>query len=1485
MLSNVIGTSFNRDVLGQLYMRAAKNSTITRDNEQVLFLANKSAWVKLVSSVDVVLGEAVTGKAATAVELSEFYRSLGLEDTSNYPDGVSLAERWLLEGGTSIANGNGIDLRYGLGGEGAYGLGGTAELGYRPMPGLTSVQVDVAGRLGSLKIATVNFKVWNMNQLNVMEALYFRLGYSMLLEWGHTQFYSNDGDFISGNVYGIDDPFRSGLRKERVQQEIIIKSRRTSGNYDGLLGIVSNFTWAFNQEGGYDCTVKIIGLGSVMDTLRINQAYKLPNGLIKGLTTAEQNLIDQQAAILRKKEQAILDEAKRIAKAAAAAGGGNATQPPLTKSTDFASLYKNAQADAYLGSDVDFYALTHVYAKDYYYQSKADDAEKSVNNLPPTNPEYFGLYITRNSPSFTGRLKNEIGAEFTFDAKKMNLKAEQAVASNNVKANNLEFQTDQSGKTTYGSVAYNLKTSIGYVPPPQASLVLVPDPTVSIFQAPVSQVAGPKTYIGAIWQMGSGLYRPNAAANDQEIGFDSIQPGDFTISIIYESDATRGGAAAKNYLRINYPEQPDKNYKPTRDQVYRALDNYVSQDSDWSLKLKQKMDGANINSVDKNFSSGDFIIGETPPIKIDNVKYTGLPVTGANQPPAQKSINITFKFASDSSEFIATIGPVSPPTNTSAAKTGTAGEGGNAGTTTDTATDQTNQAYESALTAMLAYVKTTTQANSNGATFFKNDKNYKLKATNLVNATTVFYKEGVLTSIPTTNGSFIPPPAFTPASIDQAFDLTKYAQKGFNASMMADPAKYGDIPPVDFNELCTSYLVRYNQGVVGAGDQSLTSAKVYITFGYLLAFLNNMCLIYDTSKVTSTAAAASLDDKHPYLYIDFNPETNFCLTSPQQMSIDPNICLIPFEGSPKDYESIYNKEMYKTIPPAELFNPLGKDNQLSGNIPKFKTDNPYKGKIMNILLSVDYLLSMASSFSTSDPEHSVNLKRFLETIMVDVNKCLGNFNLFRVAYVDESNTVQIRDDQFVPDNNILNTNVYTSKTYQSTIPGVVKAAYTAADISSLQYGQLPIFGAQSLVRGFEFKTDMSTKLGSMIAISAQADTPSVNAKDPTAFTYLNGGYQDRYKPRVTDPAVPPSKTTGKEKTNDETVAQAFNTHIKSIYGSFNLFDQNKVETAKNYYIERSAQVKSTSKVASAPFIPANLEITVDGISGIIMGQAFTVPEDRLPMSLRGKDGVTKVGFIVVGLSHTIEGNQWLTKIRGQMIKLQTDSTYGATQVINQTQIANQTAPAGVGTLVTGCKGRGSAYRSSKYFTAELQAGVQRLATKYGLASPEGIYQVMDAEAGLNPAAGLWQDLSVKKGQPEFPKYSNSAKAGYTLIAAGLIQFTKPNVGKQVSSLEAVLNMSAAEQLAPGGPVEKYFDGNGAKGFWQGGGALEVYTLVFFPVMRTHLNDDSWVIKYGNLSSEAVSAANPGIARAAGKSPGDPITTADFKKYVACITST
>ena len=53
VLSNIIGAPFDKYILDQLNVRSKKNALETRTNEDVLYLANKMSWTRLVSSIRV----------------------------------------------------------------------------------------------------------------------------------------------------------------------------------------------------------------------------------------------------------------------------------------------------------------------------------------------------------------------------------------------------------------------------------------------------------------------------------------------------------------------------------------------------------------------------------------------------------------------------------------------------------------------------------------------------------------------------------------------------------------------------------------------------------------------------------------------------------------------------------------------------------------------------------------------------------------------------------------------------------------------------------------------------------------------------------------------------------------------------------------------------------------------------------------------------------------------------------------------------------------------------------------------------------------------------------------------------------------------------------------------------------------------------------------------------------------------------------------
>jgi hypothetical protein len=257
----IIGGPFSNEVISQLALRSTIVSKDIRTNDDLIYLTSKTGWVKFTSGVDV-------------------------KGSSN------LAQKYVLIGGTMGRTGT--DTYSNFTGDGK---------GFRPMPGITDAKIDTQGRLGSIRMATINFKVWSKAELDIIDALYFKLGYTMLIEWGHTVYVKSLNEFTNKNQFDYTEfnalnPFEKDMTKETINLKIAQNVRATGGNYDGMLGIVTNFNFAYNQDSGYDCMIKVIGLGALGDSLKINNSSNLPH--IVDLQIKEYlNLIKQKLNFLR----------------------------------------------------------------------------------------------------------------------------------------------------------------------------------------------------------------------------------------------------------------------------------------------------------------------------------------------------------------------------------------------------------------------------------------------------------------------------------------------------------------------------------------------------------------------------------------------------------------------------------------------------------------------------------------------------------------------------------------------------------------------------------------------------------------------------------------------------------------------------------------------------------------------------------------------------------------------------------------------------------------------------------------------------------------------------------------------------------------------------------------------------------------------------------------------------------------------------------
>ena len=240
----VIGGKLDSTVTEQLAIRKRiLNTTAGRTNDNLLYLNSNTGWVRLTSSVNV---ETPTPQGAT-------------KEYSNI-----LAKGNILFAGTSTNT----SVRGGYGGtNSSYTLSNT--LGERPMPGITDVTISSQNTFGTLRIGTVRFTVNSIEQLDTMEALFMRPGFSALLEWGHTLYYENGNNKLQKNPETIDG-FLTGNSRAEIDKKIVEKKKDTSNNYDGMYGIIKNFVWSMNTTGGYDCSVDIISVGEILESIKVD---------------------------------------------------------------------------------------------------------------------------------------------------------------------------------------------------------------------------------------------------------------------------------------------------------------------------------------------------------------------------------------------------------------------------------------------------------------------------------------------------------------------------------------------------------------------------------------------------------------------------------------------------------------------------------------------------------------------------------------------------------------------------------------------------------------------------------------------------------------------------------------------------------------------------------------------------------------------------------------------------------------------------------------------------------------------------------------------------------------------------------------------------------------------------------------------------------------------------------------------------------------
>lgn len=274
-----IGSGFSQNVKAQLKARENLFSSKNRTNDQLLYMNSNGAWARMVSSINTIdsddiveLAKVQVGPVCIVGNKELAYNNVLMGGTRKQENNQ---ENTKLKGGinytpnyTPIQVNEDLTISEGQLRENIYSNYKT--LGYRPGPGIESVSIESKNTYGTLREAKVKIVAWTLEDLEVIQALYMRPGYSMLLEWGHSLYIDNTGEISRENI-----PLYNGFLNNSnqtsigIEKDLTDKRTESQGNYDAMYGIVKNFNWSFRQDGGYDCEVTLISKGSVLESISI----------------------------------------------------------------------------------------------------------------------------------------------------------------------------------------------------------------------------------------------------------------------------------------------------------------------------------------------------------------------------------------------------------------------------------------------------------------------------------------------------------------------------------------------------------------------------------------------------------------------------------------------------------------------------------------------------------------------------------------------------------------------------------------------------------------------------------------------------------------------------------------------------------------------------------------------------------------------------------------------------------------------------------------------------------------------------------------------------------------------------------------------------------------------------------------------------------------------------------------------------------------
>ena len=352
-------------------------------------------------------------------------------------------------------------------------------------------------------------------------------------------------------------------------------------------------------------------------------------------------------------------------------------------------------------------------------------------------------------------------------------------------------------------------------------------------------------------------------------------------------------------------------------------------------------------------------------------------------------------------------------------------------------------------------------------------------------------------------------------------------------------------------------------------------------------------------------------------------------------------------GHSEDGNNVYNEDFLKPVRNFHGFNSNHFKKKANGGIfddcfDTSDTDAQLKmwrkgmNSIGHIMINVEFLIDIHQSMWHSDNDFGVG--EFLNEILSGINKSSGG----------KINLSVVTDNEHSHIANIIDLNKEGQNAYEDIF-------------------RFNVLSNDSCVKEFSFNTAIPTAMSSTIAVAAM-NPDSANSLDSVSFAAMNRGISNRLYRNT-----PPGNT---ELTPEEKEQLIYDCRLQQNELNMllmNLMKYHQMVSSGEYFNRGNNTYKSKvaenasrlsrvnalidilstknpdgsiveNPVTPTP-IPIKVDLTLEGISGMVIGQMFRINESRLPKQYRYK----KICFIVVSEEQNITTDgQWETKISGQM---------------------------------------------------------------------------------------------------------------------------------------------------------------------------------------------------------------------------------------------